>query len=52
MGDPGNTLQISFNNFIYLPEQFRLVWPRDLKAILWEAAFPTSGELTHKAPDI
>lgn len=48
----GHTLQISFTNLICLPEHFRSVWPRDLKTILWEAAFPAPGELTHKAADI
>lgn len=52
MGDPGHTQQISFTNFIFLPEHFRLVWPRDLKTILWEVVFPAPGELTHKAPDV
>lgn len=52
MGDPDHTLQISFTNFICLPESFRLVCPRDLKTILWEATFPGPGELTHEAPDI
>lgn len=42
----------AFTDAIYLPEPIRLVWPKDLNAISWEAAFSVPGELTHKAPHV
>lgn len=49
--DPGFTLPNSFITFS-CQNLSDWVWCRDLRAILWEAAFPAPGKLLHKSSAI